>query len=57
MNHLERFKAVVAFEEPDQFVNLWDRPECAGVKVDMLRKPVDAEWEREGRIQPRECFA
>jgi uncharacterized sulfatase len=40
-------------EDPGELHNLWDRPECATLKSDLLRRYIDAELEAEPMPMPR----
>jgi len=43
--------------DPDELVNLWDDPESAGIKSNMLQEFLSAEMEREPTPRPRIAFA
>ena len=43
--------------DPDQYENLWDRPEHADLKRDLLLRFARLQMEREGRVAPRKSFA
>jgi arylsulfatase A-like enzyme len=43
--------------DPNQFENLYDSPDYSEIKSLLLRKLLDAEMEKEGRMRPRTAFA
>ena len=43
--------------DPDQYVNLWDRPEHAKLRGEMLLKFAQATMQKEGVRNPRQAFA
>jgi uncharacterized sulfatase len=43
--------------DPDQYHNLWDKPELADVRLDLLRRCIAAEMDKDGVLRPREAWA
>lgn len=43
--------------DPDQYRNLWPRPECTTLKAELLHQFAREMMRREGLVQPRETFA
>jgi len=43
--------------DPGQYVNLWDDPGCAQLKLDLLQRFISAEMEKDGVLLPRKGLA
>jgi len=44
-------------EDPDQYINLWNRSECAGLKAELLLRFAQGRMEGAGQQNPRLSFA
>lgn len=43
--------------DPDQYENLWDKSELAQARLELLRRCIAAEMEKDGHLRPREAWA
>lgn len=43
--------------DPDQYTNLWDKPECAGIKAELMHRFVQFNMKKEGYAHDRKAFA
>lgn len=44
-------------QDPDQYVNLWNRPGHERLKTELLHRFVQANMEKDGHVRPRTAFA
>ncbi len=42
-------------KDPEQYINLWNKPECSELKAKLLHKFIRLNMQREGKTQERSC--